>query len=137
LHLAECCSPLPGDRIVGILEPDRGLAVHTIDCPRLAEFEDREEVWRDLHWTAAAEKDTVSHARLTATIRNAPGVLGHVCTIIGDAGGNILNLRMRRRQADFFDVDFDLEVMDAKHLTHIAAALRACPPVETVERAKG
>ncbi len=137
LHFAECCSPLPGDRIVGILEPDKGLTVHAIDCPRLAEFEDREEVWRDLHWTPEAERNTISHGRLTATIRNAPGVLGEACTIIGDAGGNIQNLRMHHRQADFFDVDFDIDVVDAKHLTHIAAALRACPSVETVERARG
>ena len=137
LHFAECCSPVPGDRIVGILQPDVGLTVHTIDCPNLAQFEDKEEVWRDLHWTPEAERNTLSHARLTATIRNAPGVLGLACTIIGDAGGNIQNLRMHHRQADFFDVDFDIDVMDAKHLTHIAAALRACPSVEEVERARG
>ena len=134
LHFAECCSPVPGDRIVGILQPDRSLMVHTIDCSKLAEFEDREDLWRDLHWTPQAEQHTISHARLTATIRNAPGVLGQACTIIGDAGGNIQNLRMHHRQADFFDVDFDIDVMDAKHLTHIAAALRACPSVETVDR---
>ena len=137
LHFGECCSPVPGDRIVGILEPDKGLTVHTIDCPRLAAFEDHEEVWQDLHWTPEAERNTVSHGRLIATIRNAPGVLGQVCTIIGDAGGNILNLRMHLRQADFFDVELDLEVVDAKHLTHMAAALRACPSVETVERNRG
>ncbi len=137
LHFAECCSPVPGDRIVGILEPDKGLTVHTIDCHKLAEFEDREDVWSDLHWTPEAERDTVSHGRLTATIRDAPGVLGQVCTIIGDAGGNIINLRMHHRQGDFFDVDFDLDVVDAKHLTHIAAALRACAAVETVDRARG
>ncbi len=134
LHFAECCSPVPGDRIVGILQPDASLTVHAIACPRLAEFEDREELWRDLHWTPQAERNTISLGRLTATIRNAPGVLGLACTIIGDAGGNILNLRMHHRQADFFDVDFDLDVVDAKHLTHIAAALRACPSVETVDR---
>jgi len=44
---------------------------------------------------------------------------------------------MRQRHADFFDLDVDLEVNDARHLTHIAAALRACPNVETVERAHG
>ena len=74
---------------------------------------------------------------LTATIRNAPGVLGQACTIIGEAGGNIVNLRMHHRQTDFFDVDFDVDVDDARHLTHIAAALRACPPIETVDRPKG
>jgi len=139
LHFARCCNPLPGDRIVGILEPgERGLRVHAIDCSRLEEYEDRDDLWRDLQWTPQAEDGTISEARLTATIRDAPGVLGQACTIIGEAGGNIIGLRMDHRgQSDFFDVDFDVEVRDARHLTNIAAALRACPPVETVERARG
>ncbi|HVI30831.1 bifunctional (p)ppGpp synthetase/guanosine-3',5'-bis(diphosphate) 3'-pyrophosphohydrolase [Phenylobacterium sp.] len=138
LHFGECCSPVPGDRIVGILESDgRGLTVHTIDCERLEAFEDREELWRDLQWTPEAERNSIARARLTATIRNAPGVLGQACTIIGEAGGNIVGLRMHHRQSDFFDVDFDVDVNDARHLTHIAAALRANPSVETVDRVKG
>jgi guanosine-3',5'-bis(diphosphate) 3'-pyrophosphohydrolase len=137
LHFANCCSPVPGDRIVGIVQPDEGLAVHVIDCLRLAEYEDREELWRDLNWTPEAEHSTISRARLTATIKNAPGVLGQACTLIGEAGGNIVNLHMHHRQADFFDADFDIDVKDARHLTHIAAALRACPSVEEVERGGG
>ena len=138
LHFADCCSPVPGDRIVGILQPSgEGLTVHTIDCPRLAEYEDQDDVWRDLHWTTQAEENTVSRARLMATIRNAPGVLGQVCTLIGEARGNIVNMRMHHRQSDFFDVDLDIDVTSARHLTNIAAALRACPSVETVDRVKG
>jgi len=41
------------------------------------------------------------------------GVLGQVCTVIGEAGGNIVQLRMHHRQADFFDVDIDVDVNDA------------------------
>ena len=138
LHFAGCCSPVPGDRIVGILQPGgEGLAVHTIDCARLAEFEDSEELWRDLHWTPEAERHTVSRTRILATAKNAPGVLGQACTLIGDAGGNIVNMKMTHRQSDFFDVEFEIDVVDARHLTHIAAALRACPSVETVDRVKG
>ncbi len=137
LHFADCCSPVPGDRIVGILENDgRGLTVHTIDCEQLAELEDREELWRDLQWTPEAERNATARARLTATIRNMPGVLGQVCTIIGEAGGNIVCLKMGRRSADFLDAVVDIDVNDARHLTHIAAALRANPSVETVERTK-
>jgi GTP pyrophosphokinase/guanosine-3',5'-bis(diphosphate) 3'-pyrophosphohydrolase len=137
LHFAPCCNPMPGDRIVGIAQKDKGLAVHTIDCPVLAAFEDQEDLWRDLQWTPEAERNTLSDARMRATVRDAPGVMGQICTIIGEAGGNIIGVNMRHRHSDFFDVDFDVEVKDAKHLTHIAAALRACPSVETVERAQG
>jgi GTP pyrophosphokinase/guanosine-3',5'-bis(diphosphate) 3'-pyrophosphohydrolase len=70
-------------------------------------------------------------------VRDAPGVLGQICTIIGEAGGNIIGINLRHRHSNFFDADFAVEVKDARHLTHIAAALRACPSVETVERAQG
>jgi GTP pyrophosphokinase/guanosine-3',5'-bis(diphosphate) 3'-pyrophosphohydrolase len=137
LRFSPCCNPMPGDRIVGIVGEGDDLAVHTIDCAQLAQYEDHEELWRDLQWTAEAERNTLSAARLHATIRDAPGVLGQTCTVIGEAGGNIVGVNMRHRHSDFFDVDFDVEVKDARHLTHIAAALRACPSVETVERANG
>ena len=137
LHFCPHCRPVPGDCIVGIVEPDKGLAVHAIDCPELAKFEDQEALWRDLQWTPEAERNTFSQASLRATFRDSPGVLGQVCTIIGESGGNIVGLTMHHRHSEFFDADIDIEVKDARHLTHIAAALRACPAVETVERARG
>jgi guanosine-3',5'-bis(diphosphate) 3'-pyrophosphohydrolase len=137
LHFSPCCNPMPGDRIVGIVGEGNNVDIHTIDCAQLAQYEDQEDRWRDLQWTPEAETSTISKARLHATIRDAPGVLGQACTIIGEAGGNIVNVNMRHRHSDFFDVDFDVEVKDARHLTHIAAALRSSPSIETVERAAG
>jgi GTP diphosphokinase / guanosine-3',5'-bis(diphosphate) 3'-diphosphatase len=137
IHFGACCSPLPGDRIVGILEPGQGLTVHTIDCNRLVEAADDDTVWQDLQWTPRAETSGLAATRLRTTIQNAPGVLGAVATLIGEAGGNILNLNMTRRQQDFFDVDIDVEVQDARHATSIMAALRANPAVDTVERVRG
>jgi guanosine-3',5'-bis(diphosphate) 3'-pyrophosphohydrolase len=138
VHFGACCSPVPGDRIVGIMESDdASLTVHAIDCERLAEYEEDETLWRDLQWTPEAERNAIARARLRATIRNAPGVLGQACTIIGDAGGNIVSLVMHYRHGDFFDVDFEVDVNDARHLTNISAALRANPSVETVDRVRG
>ncbi|MEY4241294.1 MAG: hypothetical protein RJA14_990 [Pseudomonadota bacterium] len=137
VHFGHCCSPVPGDRIVGILEPEAGLTVHTIDCQQLADFADDDSVWQDLQWTPQAEQGAVAAARIRATIKNAPGVLGQVTTLIGEAGGNIINLVMSHRQQDFFDVDIDMEVEDAKHATTIMAALRTNPSVDTVDRARG
>jgi len=128
---------LPGDRIVGILEKDKGLTVHTIDCQKLADFADDDSVWQDLQWTPQAEQGAVGIARLRATVRNGVGVMGQVTTLIGDAGGNIRNLTLAHRHKDFFDMNFDVEVEDAKHATMIMAALRTNPSVDTVERVRG
>lgn len=137
IHFGHCCSPLPGDRIVGIIEPEKGLTVHTIDCGRLVEFSEDDSLWQDLQWTPRAEMNATAASRLKATIRNAPGVLGQVATQIGEAGGNILNLVMTHRQQDFFDVEIDVEVRDARHATTLMAALRANAFVDSVERVRG
>ena len=138
LHFGRCCAPVPGDRIVGIVDPDKdALTIHRIDCVKLEAVEDQEDLWRDLHWTPEAERNGVATARIVATIRDAPGMLGQACAIIGEAGGNIVALRANPRQGDFADIGFEIEVHDARHLTNIAAALRANPSVETVERARG
>ena len=134
LRFGACCRPAPGDRIVGVASLPGELTVHRSDCAQLSAIEGREEGVCDLAWTAEADRNTVSRTRLATTIRDAPGVLGEACSIIGEAGGNIVNLHMTHRQLDFFDVEFELDVTDANHLTTIAAALRACPSVETADR---
>ena len=136
LRFDACCHPVPGDRIVGIRR-EGVLEVHTIDCPQLAKYEDQADAWRDLSWSSEAERNSIAPARVRATVKDAPGVLGEVCGMIGEVGANIIGLRMHHRQANFFDVDVDIEVKDLRHLTNTIAALRANPSVETVDRAMG
>jgi GTP pyrophosphokinase len=58
-------------------------------------------------------------------------------TVIGKNNGNIMNLKIVNRSTDFFEILIDVEVKDVKHLTHIIAALRATPAINSVERARG
>ena len=133
---SKCCTPVPGDRIVGIVDGD-DVHVHSIECDTLEAFEGHKEAWIDLQWTLNAEKNTISTARLRASMRNNPGVLGQVCGLIGEARGNIVNIHLADQQVDFIDARFDVEVMDARHLANIIAAIRTCPSVEGVERVRG
>ena len=57
--------------------------------------------------------------------------------MIGKQAGNITNLKITNRSADFFEILVDIEVKDVKHLTNIIAALRATPVINSVERARG
>jgi GTP pyrophosphokinase/guanosine-3',5'-bis(diphosphate) 3'-pyrophosphohydrolase len=136
IRFSRCCCPVPGERIVGIVE-DVDVHVHSIECDTLEQFEDNKDVWVDLQWTLNAEKNTISVARIRANMENKPGVLGITCTLIGEAKGNIINMHLTNNQVDFLDVEFEIEVIDAKHLTNISAALRTCPSVESVERIRG
>ncbi len=136
VHISDCCHPLPGDRIVGIREPGKGVAVHTIDCETLKEYGDASDRWIDLSWDVDRTKE--AHiGRLLLTVVNEPGALGTVTTVIAKNNGNINNLRFSKRSADFFEMIVDIEVSGVKHLTNIIAALRAMPAINAVNRARG
>lgn len=137
LHFASCCSPLPGDRIVGVLEPEKGVKIHTIDCEALSDDEgDDQDAWIDLGWTPEAETNAVSMGRVLATMHNEPGVLAEIATAVGENRGNIANLKTVKRAPDFFEIQFDIEVFDARHLANIVSALKMCESVVDAERAK-
>ncbi len=133
---SHCCHPVPGDRIIGIVEDD-GCHVHSIECETLEALEAEKDRWIDLHWTLNAEKNTLSVARIRVTMQNKPGVLGQACTLIGEAKGNIVDIHIAPKQMDYLEIDFDIEVMDARHITNISAALRTSQMIESVDRMRG
>lgn len=135
LHIGECCFPIPGDRIVGILTPDKGIVIHTIDCDLLESLEDQPELWVDLAWRKSAEK-TASVGQVSATLEHVPGALAAVTGIIGEAGGNVTNIKTIKRSPSFFDMVMDIEVADTRHLSQIVAAMRASAYVVAVRRAR-
>jgi len=135
LHLADCCSPILGDRIVGIAGKGKGVTVHTIDCESLAAEEDDFNNWVDLGWRKSADA-AASVSRITATIEHVPGALADITAKIGEAGGNLTNIKTLKRSPSFFDMILDIEVLDTRHLSHIVAALRASSYVVAAKRAR-
>src|SRR3546814_3741811 len=69
VHLARCCHPLPGERIVGIVTTGKGVTIHTIDCETLENYQHEPERWLDVGWDA--ERSTAHVGRLTVVIANA------------------------------------------------------------------
>ena len=136
VHYAHCCHPLPGDRIVGIVTTGKGITLHTIDCETLANFQDAPERWVDVAWEVS-QNDQIFTGRLHIVVANEPGCLGSLSTIIGKNHGNISNLKITHRSTDFFEMLIDVQVVDAKHLSNIVAALRSMPVITNVERARG
>ena len=120
---------------MGLLVPEKGVEVHTIDCETLAGHEEDDmDRWLDLAWTAEAEDNAVSIARIEAVLHNGQGVLAEIAKTVSENRGNIASVKTRRRSTDFFDMEFDVEVFDARHLANILAALRMCPSVVSAKR---
>ena len=68
------------------------------------------------------------------TAMNEPGSLAQIAQLIGEADGNIDNLRMARRAHDFTEMLIELEVWDLTHLNDIISGLRSKSAVSKVER---
>nr|WP_221364155.1 bifunctional (p)ppGpp synthetase/guanosine-3',5'-bis(diphosphate) 3'-pyrophosphohydrolase [Sphingomonas jinjuensis] len=132
--LAQCCHPVPGDRIVGLRRPDAGIEVHAIDCPVLSELAERgtdETDWVDVDW---GDKSVGAVARISVQVKNEPGALGVIATVMGAHKANIIALRLDTRDAAFHTNTIDVEVHDVQQLMRMMAALRATDAVNMVER---
>ncbi|MEN8658667.1 bifunctional (p)ppGpp synthetase/guanosine-3',5'-bis(diphosphate) 3'-pyrophosphohydrolase [Marivita sp.] len=130
---APCCQPLPGERIVGIVQRGKGVTVHSIDCGALAAYEDHPSRWLDLHW-AAGSHPPVYAVSLELTIGNDAGVLGRICTLIGEKKANISDLIFVDRKPDFYKLLLDIDLSDANHLHAVMSALEAESDVASVVR---
>jgi GTP pyrophosphokinase/guanosine-3',5'-bis(diphosphate) 3'-pyrophosphohydrolase len=130
---ARCCQPLPGERIIGITYRGKGVVVHTIDCEALVAFEEQPDRWLDLHWQEGTHP-AIYDVAIDVTIGNDAGVLGHVCTLIGELKANISNLTIFDRKPDFYRMLVDVEMRDAEHLHSLISALEAESDVAAVER---
>jgi GTP pyrophosphokinase len=127
--LAECCHPVPGDRIVGLRHPGKGVEVHSIDCLALANGIDAD--WIDVSWDVRTDGAT---GRIRAVLYNRPGTLAEMAGIFATNHANVVNLSMTQRDDPFHTYEVDLEVRDLAHLTRIVSALRTSDAVAQAER---
>ncbi|WP_333794348.1 RelA/SpoT family protein [Hyphomicrobium sp.] len=130
--LFEAGGAVPGDRIVGVLAPGEGIRIFQIHSPRLQEYE--HERWIDVAWDVDPENPERFPALISVTTPNRPGALAEIADVIGQAGGNIDNLKMLRRALDFTEMRIGLEVWDLAHLNQIINGLKAKAVVTKVER---
>ena len=130
---ARCCQPVPGERIIGITYRGQGAVVHAIDCDALADFEDQPDRWVDLHWQEGTHR-SANTVTFDVTITNDAGVLGRICSLIGEQNANISDLRFIDRKPDYFRLLLDVDLSDHEHLHRVATALFADSNVSSLAR---
>jgi GTP pyrophosphokinase/guanosine-3',5'-bis(diphosphate) 3'-pyrophosphohydrolase len=131
---AGCCAPLPGERIVGITTLGEGVKIHAIDCNTLTQLtDDDSDRWVDLHWHEGPHA-AIYGATIELTISNDAGVLGRLCTLIGERGANISNITFEERTPDFYRLIIDVELRDVGHMHAVCTALEADTSVAHIAR---
>ncbi|ASP79698.1 bifunctional (p)ppGpp synthetase/guanosine-3',5'-bis(diphosphate) 3'-pyrophosphohydrolase [Sinorhizobium meliloti WSM1022] len=125
---------VPGDRIVGIMDKEKGITIYPIQSPILQKFDEEPERWIDVRWDLDEANNSRFMARIAVSALNEPGTLAEVAQAIATTDVNIRSLSMGRVAADFSELQFDLEVWDLRQLNHLMAQLKELPSISMVKR---
>ncbi len=125
---------VPGDRIVGIMEKDKGITIYPIQSPALQKFDDEPERWIDVRWDLDEANNTRFMARIMINALNEPGTLAEVTQTIATSDVNIRSMSMARVATDFTEVHIDLEVWDLRQLNQLMSQLKELQSVSTIQR---
>ncbi len=137
IHMAKCCNPVPGEKIVGIITTGRGVTIHCKTCLNLAALSDQPDRWLPVNWSGGNKQEQVYVARLRMTVKQDPGALSTVSTTVFNSDGNIIDIQIENRASDCYVLRCDVEVKSIKHLEEIMKKVKALKVVLSVERVSG
>jgi GTP diphosphokinase / guanosine-3',5'-bis(diphosphate) 3'-diphosphatase len=128
---------VPGDRIVGILNPGSGITIYPIQSPALTAYDDQPERWIDVRWDMDEGMKERFPARVSITALNEPGSLAEIAQVVATNEANIHKLTMANTAPDFTEMLFDLEVWDLKHLNRLMSQIKEKSCVSAIRRVYG
>ncbi|MGB4812874.1 MAG: bifunctional (p)ppGpp synthetase/guanosine-3',5'-bis(diphosphate) 3'-pyrophosphohydrolase [Methylophilaceae bacterium] len=136
VQFASCCRPIPGDPILGFINKDKGLIIHTHDCQAIGKFRLDPERWLDVEWDS--DNKHLFKVNLKIVVENKLGMLAMIAAIIAKAGSNIDNINMEEADNSLYTgINFTVQVRDRAHLADLMRAIRKVPSVVRINRVKG
>ena len=136
VQFAQCCRPIPGDPILGMIHKGKGLMIHTHDCPAISQFRADPDKWVDVEWDPQTKK--LFEVNVKMIVANQRGVLAKVAATIADENANIENVHMDEEDGSAYAaMNFTLQVEHRDHLARVMRGLRQIPEVVRITRMKG
>lgn len=136
VQFAQCCRPIPGDPILGFINKDKGLVIHTHDCEAIRKFRVDPEKWLDVEW--APDTKRLFKVNLKMAAANKRGMLAQIAAGIAEAGSNIDNINIEELDnSTYTNIVFTVQVENRVHLADLMRRLRKIPDVVRINRVKG
>ena len=132
VSFANCCQPIPGDEIMGYHTAGKGVVVHRLDCPNLAEFRKSPERWVPIDWDPGVSGDY--DTSLIVDVENHTGVLAQVAAAVAQSESNIDRVDYLDRDMNAAQLRFAIQVRDRTHLAEVIRRLRRLNVVQGVRR---
>lgn len=138
IKLSKCCSPLPGDSIIGFITRGHGVSIHKRDCPnvpKVIELDDEPERWIKAGWDANVKEDFTATISLACLDR--VGLMADISKAIADMRVMIYAINTQSKKDKRATVDLTIGVNGTEHLESVKARLSKINGVLDVERANG
>ncbi len=136
VQFAPCCRPIPGDPILGFINKDKGLIIHTHDCLTIRKFKLDPDKWLDVEWDSDHKK--LFKVNVHMVVINERGMLAKLAAGISDVGSNIDNVSVEEPDgSQYANVNFTVQVRDRVHLAQLMRNLRKIHDVVRINRVKG
>ena len=132
ISFANCCMPIPGDEIMGYHTAGKGIVVHRLDCPNVAEYRKSPDRWVAVGWDREVIGDYPVALRIET--ENRPGALAEVAAAIAKAESNIEGVEYLERDSNIAVIRFSIEVRNREHLAEVIRRTRRLGVVHGVQR---
>jgi len=134
-RLARCCSPIPGDEIVGYVSRGRGLSVHQASCHNVRARRQAEPArYLPLQWRSPDAAPALFETRTRIKATDRPGLLRDLTALLAAANADLLSARIVSRQAPFAFIELVFGVRDREHLSRVLSNLLKMEEVTSVAR---
>ena len=140
VHFAKCCSPLPGDDIVGFVTRGRGITVHRTDCVNIVNLSPLERSRLiDAQWDKpqSAFKNEKYKAELTLFSENRVGLLVDISKVMSERGLDVTSMNVRVSKQQMATIDIGFEISSRDELERVVEKLRQIGGVQDITRTRG
>ncbi|AQY01582.1 guanosine-3',5'-bis(diphosphate) 3'-pyrophosphohydrolase [Microbacterium foliorum] len=132
VKVAKCCTPVPGDAIVGFVTRGSGVSVHRTDCPNVKALESDEDRFVEVSWAPTTK--SVFRVQIQVEALDRSGLLSDVTRVLSEHHVNILSATVSTTDERLAISRFVFEMGDAVHLDRVLNAVRRIDAVYDVYR---
>jgi GTP pyrophosphokinase len=122
VNLARCCTPVPGDAIMGFITRGQGVSVHRVDCPNVKELKRQRDRTIEVSWRGGAPTSFLVSIQVEALDRRK--LLQDVATVLGDQHINIVAASSNVGKDRIATLRFTFELADIAHLSSVLSSVK-------------
>ncbi|MFT8743644.1 MAG: ACT domain-containing protein, partial [Lentilactobacillus hilgardii] len=134
VRLSHCCTPVPGDKIVGYITKGRGVSVHRVDCPNIAKAEQDGQRLIQVSWANEPGDRTIYSANLSVQGYNRAGLLTNILNAVNNVTKTVSSVNGQVDNNKMATISLSVGIRNLEQLERLISTLKNIPDVYLVKR---